>query len=145
MKWDFEGDYLEQFDVNYRGAIGDKFCRAVRDGNDDPKAVLDWINGNLAGNTNPVWQQVASTTNCHSEGAWEFAMHILYREALSYEERLVLKKARDHNHALFAANYAMSQQPPTEKQLAYLKVLGCKRVPVNKLEASDLINELKRK
>lgn len=134
MKWDFEGGYLAQFDRNYYGTIGDRFCRAVRAGHEDVQSILDWVANNLIGNNNPVWRQVKLT--CENGDAWDFAQHMLDRESLPYEEKQKLKETKRKVNV----NYAMEQQPATEKQLAYLKSLGYRgTTDLSKLDARDLI------
>jgi hypothetical protein len=138
-KWEFEGDYLSQFDKNYHGTIGDKFCRAIRDGAEDPKAVLDWVSSNLVTNTNPVWQQVAKTTRDYSSEAWDFAQHLLEREALSWDAKQKLKGERALDSEFVKAK--MARDKPSWAQLNYLEGLGCDVVPSTKLEASELIDK----
>lgn len=133
MKWDYEGEYLKQFPNNFKGTIGDRFCRAVRHGCEDARSVLEWVGNDLAGNTNPVWQAVADS--CGQTEAWEFAQHILDRESLSREEKQALKKASK-------STTIWHDGPPSEKQLRYLQVLGCPIVPESKKEASDLIGHI---
>lgn len=135
MKWDYEGEYLNQFDKNYRGTIGDRFCRAVREGCDDVQSILGWVYHDTISRENPVWQLVA--TSCLKGGdAWDFAQHILDRESLSWEERQTLKESRDKNPT-------WTDDPPTEKQLNYLKRLGYLAPVKTKGEASSLISSFK--
>lgn len=142
MTWEYQGDYLQQFSKDYKGTIGDRFCRAIRAGCDDPEAVLKWVAKNLEGNDNPEWQQVKYTCDMVSIEAWEFAEHLLDREALPLEEKERLKKEKAlDNHGI---RNAMDKQAPSEAQLKYLKALGCKIEPKTKLEASDLIESHKQ-
>lgn len=136
MKWECDNDYLDQFSPAYKGTIGDRFCRAVRAGCDDPQAVLEWLENDLRHNDSPEWQKVFKTCEAKHLNAWEFAEHILERESLSFEDKLALKKGGMPDYA----KSAMANDAPTAKQLKYLQGLGCKIVPANKLEASELIN-----
>jgi hypothetical protein len=136
MQWDFNGDYLQQFPKNFTGTIGDRFCRAVRDGCDNPESVLKWIVRDLRHNDNPVWQAVCASCKKVDVGAWDFAQHILDRESLSQEEKQELKAASK-------ASFGWKTEPPTEKQLSYLQALKCPVVPKTKSEASDLIGQFK--
>ena len=137
MKWNYDGEYLNQFDPNYRGAVGDKFCRAVRAGCDDPEAVLEWIATNLRGHENPVWQKVRQTCKNVDVEAWDFAQHILDRESLSPEDKEDLKRTA------IKVDPVWMKDGPTEKQLVYLKGLGCQTIPTTKGEAGDLIEQFR--
>lgn len=141
MTWEYQGDYLTQFSKNYKGTIGDKFCRAIRDGCEDPEAILQWVAESLEGNDNPDWQRVKYTCDMVSVEAWEFAEHLLERESLPWEEKERLKKEKSLDTD--GMRIAMAAQPPSSAQMKYLKVLGCKVEPKTKLEASDLIGSYK--
>lgn len=71
-----------------------------------------------------------------TEAARAYAQEVLAREALPPEEKQRLKAERQEH---FRRDY-LRAQTPTEKQLSYLKSLGCKTVvPANRFEASELI------
>lgn len=144
MKWEYSGDYLKQFPANYTGAIGNMFCQAVRQGAEEVSAVFasvrrqcthrlgtDWINREQR----DVYMQVSQSIGSYDSE--DFAKHILWRESLPDELKFKLK-----NEAKSAGlKNKMSAEPASEKQLAYLKSLGCQVVPKSKLEASELISQ----
>lgn len=137
-KWNFSGNFLAEFDTNYAGAIGNIFCQAVRAGAEDADEVLDYVAKHSA---NRTAQSVYRLLNNSLESieAREFAEHILWRENLPREVSEKLKNEAKRENL----NNLMNVQPPTEKQLSYLKALGCKIEPGSKLEASNLISMLK--
>jgi len=140
MKWDFEGDYLKQFSKDYRGTIGDRFCQAVRNGNEDAEAILNAVRTDVAGRSGQVWLDVENSLS--TGDAWDFAQHILDRESLPYEEKIRLKNESKADYTSEYVQSKMASEPPTFKQLNYLEGLRCHIVPKTKLEASVLIDEL---
>lgn len=137
-KWNYDGIFLTEFDSNYSGAIGNMFCQAVRRGAEDVEQVLDYVERDCRNRLDmPVYRMLRNSLE--SVEAQEFANHILWRESLPRDVAEQLKEeARREN-----LNNLMHVQPPTEKQLAFLKSLGCKTTPKSKLEASNLISQFK--
>ncbi|MFN2510923.1 MAG: hypothetical protein ABR568_05695 [Pyrinomonadaceae bacterium] len=74
-----------------------------------------------------------------TNAAREYAQEVLAREALPPEEKRRLKAERQEH---FRREH-MRALTPTEKQLSYLKSRGCKTVPANRFEASQLIEQHK--
>lgn len=139
MQWDAPNNYVMQFNPNFRGIIGHLFCNAVRHGCDDVQSILDWVEQDCMTRENPVYRDVINTL--YDGEAWDFAQHMLDRESLPREEQIRLKNESKASNQFVKAR--MADDVPTDKQLAYLKVLGCKTVPTSKLEASDLISQFK--
>lgn len=139
MKWDYEGEYLKQFDSNYLGAIGNMFCQAVRRGCDDVDSILDYVRRDCLDRDAPVYGRVL-----HSLGSLDsrhFADHILWREYLPADEA---KRLKEESRRESAAKFKTFSEP-TEKQLKYLKSLGCDVVPSSMAEASELIGQCLKK
>lgn len=137
MQWDAPNDYVMQFTPNFRGIIGHLFCQAAREGCEDVQSILDWVEADCMRREAPVYRDVVNTL--HTGEAWDFAQHMLDREALPRDEQIKLKNASKANSDFVKTK--MANDEPTEKQLKYLKGLGCKDVPTSKLEASELINQ----
>jgi len=148
MKWDYEGDYLEQFEAVRRGVVGNFFCNAVRQGCEDVQTILSWIHSDIEHRLErakhetryeiepkSVAMQEQVLRSLDTTEAWNFAQHILNRESLPPDEKAALKTASK-------ATTVWHGDAPTEKQLKYLKALGCVDVPTTKGEASELINQL---
>lgn len=149
MKWDYEGSFLQNFDANYTGAIGNIFCQAVRSGAEDVQEVLEYVRRDARHKLRSDYgsdsrnQNYQMLLHCLEDAeAYEFAEHILWRENLPADESRRLKEESRRE----GLNNFMSHQEPTEKQLSYLHSLGCREMPKSKLEASNLINQwLKKK
>lgn len=135
MQWECENGYLMQFNPNFRGIIGHLFCTAVRDGCEDVQAILDDVEADCMRREPPVYRDVVNSL--HTGEAWDFAQHILDRESLPREEQIRLKNEAKGNNEY--AKLAMAHSEPTEKQLLYLKGLGCERIPKTRLQASEWI------
>lgn len=147
-KWDSDSNYILRFEKNYMGAIGNIFCQAVRSGCDDIDSIMDYVAKDCRERIRSPYATESRIRNYNSvidslgdDDAIEFAEHILWRENLPKEEHDRLK-SESRTEGL---NDFMATQNPTEKQLSYLKALGCSEVPTDKKRASDLIGEWKNK
>lgn len=146
-QWEYDGQYLVQFPKLAHGTIANYFCYAVRDGFTGVGGVLSNVEfqarrriGRVEGCA--VNDEVLETliASLGSEDAEDFALFILWREQLPPDERTRLKEVSGTTYR----NGYMAQQPATEKQIKYLRALGCQAVPQSKLEASQLIEQHKR-
>lgn len=147
MQWEYEGTFLDQFPANYRGAVGNEFCKVIRDGAETPKEVLVAVCNKQTryGRPSELGELILRKGVLNSEGAYEFAEFLLEREALPADVRHRLKeKARAKSAAMYARPI-MAEQRPTWKQLHYLESLGCKEIPTSKLHASELIDQYKKR
>lgn len=70
-----------------------------------------------------------------------YAVHILEREQLPLERR---KQIKEQSAAQYREQYLKSQ-PATDKQISYLRALGCKEEVRSKWEAMQLIDKLMKK
>ena len=86
-------------------------------------------------------QDVLDAITQHHEQAMAFCRYALDWEALppAEKERRKDEQAAPHRQAW------MSQQPPTAKQIAYLEVLGHSGEVTSRQEASELIDQLRRR
>lgn len=149
MTWEYEGEFLNQFPKDYRGAIGHMFCQRIREGARTPQEVIRNLrmlfqDGHTHwGRLSPAALALIRSNALRTAMAEEFAAFLIERESLPHEERQKLKRDFQIRNGADFARQAMAEQPPTEKQLKYLKALGCKETPRSKLEASDLITRYK--
>lgn len=156
MKWNYDGDFLRQFPSTHTGAVANVFCECFRDGNRDVVSLLvavkRWAVAHDAegGRFTKEYQASESYANgakayrrlvsaVETEEAERFAAFIIWRESLSREEKRRLKEEAEAENRETYIRVAMSEKPPTEKQLAYLKRLNVSTVPRTRLEASELI------
>lgn len=143
MKWDYEGDFLDAFEQRWRGTIGDQVCRVIREGVTDTGEILERMQkkclANISDHNGAFYAQLYAALG--TQEARNFVGHLVWRESLTWEEKCRLKEeAKTQN----AKNF-MATQPPTDKQLSYLKTLGCADVPKTKLEASEMIDAFVRR
>lgn len=145
MKYEYEGEFLRQFEEARISLIVNQFCYAVRAGNETAAEVLAWVTEDAIqrlkreGDAHQHQSQRTLLKAIDSDEARLFAEHIIWRESLPYEERQKLKEAAGINY-----KYEwMKKHPPTDKQLKYLEALACHVIPANRWEASNLINEYK--
>jgi hypothetical protein len=71
--------------------------------------------------------------------AMQFAEHVCWAQGLPADDRALLQVERSAAFAASGGARKASDAAPTEKQLAYLRSLGCPTVPANKLQAGELI------
>lgn len=156
MEWEYKGNFLEQFEAARRSYITNIFCYAYRGGNwiEQPKAApAKDLTEMLERIRNYCDARLAEPHITHNRGileallllvgdpeAKEFARHIAKREQLSQADKDRLKTEAQKQFV----SKAMQIKPPSEKQVAYLKKLGCSTVPASMQEASELIEQFKR-
>lgn len=143
MKWDYEGTFLKFWPSSKRSLIANQFCNAVRDGCQTVDDVLCFVradaNKRLGYGRYRDETQLMLLELTGSDEARRFAEHIIWREGLPFDERERLKSGMGNE---FRRIY-MSENPPSAKQLAYLKFLGCPSIPSTMLEAGELIARYK--
>lgn len=147
-KWNYDGDFLEQFPANHKGVVANVFCGRVREGcrtvDEVIKAARAFAAERLlrpnSWETEGALEAMATLKQSLGDGEGrDFAEHILWRESLPFAERKRLKEEAQAEGARTYSQFRMAKLDPTEKQLAYLKTLGCKIIPQTRLEASELI------
>ena len=142
MQWEYTGQFLEQFETKYRGTIGDQFCRIIRQGHKLPTQII-WVmqrnceNRMRSSDDHSQFYEQLYFALSQPNDAVEFVEFLLERENLSWEEKQKLKSEWQAENK----NSWQKSQPPTEKQLNYLKALHCETIPENKFEASQLIEQ----
>jgi len=142
--WNYDGKFLTRYPQNTQSTISNLFCHAVRDGMKTVFQVLGEVEYQARrrkGKHNQSyltdeWLDVL-IEHLSDEEAEDFAAFIIERENLTLDEKTKLK---EQSGVQYQQQY-MAEQPPTDKQLKYLKSLGCETVPETKLEASQLIDQ----
>ncbi|ADD29518.1 hypothetical protein [Meiothermus ruber] len=132
--------FLSHFPHNQRATATNFLLQAIRAGCNEPNQVVGYA-------------LETACRRCHLEAAQTFlslfennpeallagARWALWWESLSPEEKQQLREGRAEE----AIERWMEQNPPTDRQLAYLNRLGYRGpTPANRLEASRLIDEL---
>lgn len=148
MSFTYEGPFLNNFPQLSRSLIANQFCHAVREGCDNAESVLKWVEMDAVKRIKWAREEAPAAVQAmlryslkHDRDECErFAEFIIAREGLSWEEKDKLKQERGTEYR----DQYMDGQEPTEKQLKYLKGLGCSITPKTKLEASKLIERYKK-
>ncbi len=137
--------FLEAFPVARRSLIANQFFAAVRGGATTVDDVIrgvkaDSLTRMLFANRDAWNTQRQLLALLETEAARAFARQVLVRESLPPEEKLQLKAQRSET---YRREY-LKARPPTQKQLEFLKALGCFTTPSSRLHASELIERSKR-
>lgn len=143
--WNYEGKFLQDYPKAGQGTITNWFCYAVRDGAKTVPEVLSAVeytvqrkmpvDDDYSLSNDDLITLLEHLLNLEAE---DFAAFIIERESLPADERERLKSA---SGKAYQQSY-MANEPPTPKQLSYLKYLKCPTVPTSKLQASQLIDEI---
>lgn len=157
-QWDYPGTFLAAFPKNAQSTIANLFCNAVRKGAHAVGTIIadvewDLIQRQEEGCTNclaPIIVRLHDAVIDPAGDARNFAAFILWRESLSPENKAKLKSQKGREFITSAQGKEflaakMATEPPTDAQLKYLVALGCPTVPKTKLEASQLIEQYKKK
>ncbi len=132
--------FLEHFKANNRGPVMNLFLFAARNGCRTPEEILLYVQeraGEYAGGQYSVLPQLVRE---NPEQALALARYALTWETLPDNVKTGIKDARAKE---YRAEY-MKKQPPTEKQLKYLRSLGYGEEVLNRWEAAQLIERLKK-
>ena len=150
--------FLQHFPAEHRGAIGDRFYRAVRglfDPFQDPPAAdqatvvaicsavfrdaKEMLSHTPDGDRGVNWRQVLLWLRDDKPAALDYANYVFARELAPAD---VQEASREEEERQGKIAY-MSRFPPTEKQVAVLRKLGYDGEIESKGHASQLIEELK--
>lgn len=137
--------FLDQFALDRRSLIASQFFAAVRAGADTVEDVIRTVKGDchfrMVTSKGEIWTaQRQLLCLLETEEARRYAQEVIEREALPAEEKRRLKVERQERHR---RDYLRARLP-TERQLRFLKSLGCNETPASRLEASDLIDQRQR-
>jgi len=153
---------MDLFPQEQRSTVAQYFYRAARHGTQTPDAIYYEVLGQIwqrrstalrdaehpatwqperarfeAATLGVLYAQIAA----HPAEGKAFAAYVLWREALPPEARSREKSLR----YVTARNAARESEPPTAKQVAYLRALGYTAEVETKAAASSLIDRLVRR
>jgi hypothetical protein len=138
-------DYLAQFPERQRGPVGNLFLRPIRNGITDPAAIVEAVRRDLLSRLQQSRDepegrkkvlavlQTLDQPEARATAAW----YVSY-EKLPPAAKATLKAQR----AEAGIRAWMETQPPTERQLNYLRRLGYDGPVENRARASELIDRL---
>jgi len=148
-QWDYPGTFLSQYPKNAQSTIANLFCNAVREGAKTVEKVILAVERDLIQRQEwgvserhclaPIIRELQSAVVDSKSDAANFAAFILWRESLTPAEKDKLKTQKGKE--FLAAR--MSTEPPSAAQLSYLQCLNCPIIPTTKLEASQLIENIR--
>lgn len=120
--------FLRHFPPRRRGVVANHFLNPIRDYNHlSPEEVVHWVIRKRPHETGAV-------ASDHYEEALNYAKNRLAWERLTKAEKL-------HVRGTNADGGGSSDDPPTEKQIAFAKDLGITKIPDTKGEIGRLIGE----
>ncbi len=130
--------FLDNFPVERRSTVSNAFLTAVRDGLKDPSHVVARVVLDTEGTRN---DDISQMIDRHPNQAQEYAMNRVAYESLPWEERQKIKAYISNR----AKQQWMESNPPSAKQVSYLRKLGYTGEINSMQEASRLIDERCRK
>jgi len=132
--------FLSYFPHNQRSTANNFLLQAVRAGCNEPNQVVGYALETARRRCHlEAAQTLSLLSHLDPEALLAGARWALWWESLSSEEKRRFREERAEE----AIERWMEQNPPTEKQMAYLNRLGYRGpAPANRLEASRLIDEL---
>ncbi len=136
--------FLIHFSIKSRSAIANRFFKSVREGATTPEEVLRAVKADTIARmlfaSREVWNDERRLLSLlEGKEVRLYIKEVLDRESLPTEEKQRLKAVRSDQ---YRQEYLRAQKP-TERQLRYLKYLGCPTIPSDRLEASELIEQSK--
>lgn len=140
-------EWLSHFPERRRGPLANWFHYSVRRGANIARDVLMLVRGEARLKAASRWSdeddrafaaEVLRWLEEDAAGARAYAEYVLRYEALPAKERQAIKGERG---AHYRTEY-MRNQPPTDKQLKYLSVLGHDGEVRDRAHASELIDTL---
>ena len=143
--------FLEHFPQRQRSLTANVFCYAVRRGARTVDAVLAAVRADVEDRLRTArryreperiaqFSDFLAALTTHRADARAYAQHTLEWEALGLHGKEQVKQARGAEHQ----RRWMETQPPTDRQIEYLRALGWFAEVRSKAEASDLIDRLRR-
>ncbi|RIH88845.1 hypothetical protein [Calidithermus roseus] len=133
------GLFLSYFPPEYRSTAANCLLTAVRQGCADPNQVVGYALETARRRMrwgSEAFHTLVWLAEFDPEALLAGARWALWWESLPFAERQRIKRERSEE----AVTRWMETQPPTEKQLSYLRVLGYTDEVANRLEASRLVD-----
>jgi hypothetical protein len=142
--------FLEHFEPRQRSHVVNCFLEQIRMGKTQPERVISDIQKGIRDqNRRYLASGVLETVNrnnkfldflsAYKAEALSFVRWAIWWESLPREERSIFKAKRGEQYR----RLYLESQPPTEKQISYLRSLGWTGEVKSKLHASELIEKLK--
>lgn len=133
--------FLDYFPLARRSVIANRFFAAAREGAETVDAVLRQVKAGailrMVVARREQWSEEHKLLSVlETEEARVYVQEVLDRESLPQEEKW---RAKQERHEHYRRKYLRAQSP-TEKQLCFLKSLGCQTTPANRWEASEMID-----
>ncbi|MED6132177.1 hypothetical protein PIB30_016816 [Stylosanthes scabra] len=141
--------FLRRFSVEDRSVVSHLFHKwAKKKAFQDQKRLLDKvgfvIDERLRDKRNKHKDLLNKLKLCLcSEEAFHYAQHVLRWEQIPADKRAHLMREKQEHFLKQKIENAMGSAAPTDKQISYLKKLGCTVTPTSKLHASHLIEQYK--
>lgn len=139
--------FLAHFPQNKRGTIANWFLRPIREHADDPQIVVSCVLADLYRRLENAWASEKALADAsaaieiiqeHRAEALAFAAYYVAYERLPDAERAASKEHERQGHK----DAWMTGQPPSDRQLTYLRSLGYAGTPASMREASEAIDRL---
>ncbi|XP_029128590.1 ATP-dependent DNA helicase SRS2-like protein At4g25120 isoform X2 [Cajanus cajan] len=142
-------NFLRRFSVEDRSIVSHLFHQwAKKKAFQDPKRLLDKvsfvIDERLRQKNNKNKDLLKTLKSCLScEEAFQYAQYVLRWEQIPADKRAHLMREKQEHFLKLKIENAMGSAIPTDKQISYLKKLGCTLTPTSRLHASHLIEQYK--
>ncbi|CAI8585071.1 unnamed protein product [Vicia faba] len=142
-------DFIRRFNVEERSVVSHIFHKwAKKKAFQDPKRLLDKvgfvIDERLRQKKNKHKDLLNSLKSClRCDEATQYAQYVLRWEQIPADKRAHLMREKQEHFLKLKMENAMGSAAPTDKQLSYLKKLGCTVTPTSRLHASQLIEQYK--
>ncbi|CAJ2627931.1 unnamed protein product [Trifolium pratense] len=142
-------DFIRRFNVEDRSVVSHIFHKwAKKKAFQDPKRLLDKvgfvIDERLRQKKNKHKDLLNSLKSCLTcDEAMPYAEYVLRWEQIPADKRAHLMREKQEHFMKLKIENAMGSATPTDKQISYLKKLGCTMIPTSRLHASHLIEQYK--
>ncbi|KAK7268670.1 hypothetical protein RIF29_21376 [Crotalaria pallida] len=145
----YGSNFIRRFSVEERSVVSHLFHQcAKKKAFHEPKRLLDKvgfvIDERLRQKKNKHKDLLISLKSCLScDEAFEYAQYVLKWEQIPADKRAHLMREKQEHFLKLRIENAMGSATPTDKQISYLKKLGCTETPTSRLHASHLIEQYK--
>ncbi|KAE9612123.1 putative DNA helicase [Lupinus albus] len=142
-------NFIRRFSVEERSVVSHLFHQwAKKKAFQDAKRLLDKvgfvIDERLRQKKNKHKELLNTLKSCLScDEAFEYAQYVLRWEQIPTDKRAHLMREKQEHFLKLRIENAMGSTAATEKQISYLKKLGCTEIPTSRLHASHLIEQYK--
>ncbi|CAL0316752.1 unnamed protein product [Lupinus luteus] len=142
-------NFIRRFSVEERSVVSHLFHQwAKKKAFQDAKRLLDKvgfvIDERLRQKKNKHKDLLNTLKSCLScDEAFEYAQYVLRWEQIPADKRAHLMREKQEHFLKLRIENAMGSTAATDKQISYLKKLGCTEIPTSRLHASHLIEQYK--